>query len=496
MTKILLDCVVTAADPNKCSSNIQYLTFVKRTLDTREDVFFYWLIPDWITDADFSATYPQDDRVKYFRVPQHKDRTKEYLTLGKALDHAVAFNGGLWDFDVLLTMRTGLVPMLKMLATSPRSFKQSWMKQVWLLELMVLMEFKKTVLTFEQVTQDMFTLAGYLAADRAYIDSQVDKPCIARRARELLAPSQAIKVAQKLTVTGYATSTETSLKDPSQFPDPAGGKPFCIAHAGRMEKANRIAMINDVMVKHFVMKGSKVKLLVCTVSSGPKVFDTSVVDVQMASREEFWKLCKSEMHVVINMSEEGGSGMSLLEPMMMGVPAICGPRKFAEKSFGKDYPFLANSEVEAYGLVQAFYEDYAGMYAKWAAWHQTKFQDLVKERYDVASIYTLLDKDVEDFAAVDQRIRDETPGWRDNQMTLDVLAHVCDATEFVLSDVVSEMVAAKKMDKKMLDKLSGDDRDSRGLVWSTDFNKLRRVLSAFYGWTDASTKVGHLKRAV
>ena len=184
MTKILLDCVVTAADPNKCSSNIQYLTFVKRTLDTREDVFFYWLIPDWITDADFSATYPQDDRVKYFRVPQHKDRTKEYLTLGKALDHAVAFNGGLWDFDVLLTMRTGLVPMLKMLATSPRSFKQSWMKQVWLLELMVLMEFKKTVLTFEQVTQDMFTLAGYLAADRAYIDSQVDKPCIARRARE------------------------------------------------------------------------------------------------------------------------------------------------------------------------------------------------------------------------------------------------------------------------------------------------------------------------
>ena len=84
--KILIDCVVTAADPARCSSNIQFLTFVRRTLAARPDVFFYWLIPEWITAEQFDKTYPQDARVMYRRVPQHRDRTKEYLTVSKALD--------------------------------------------------------------------------------------------------------------------------------------------------------------------------------------------------------------------------------------------------------------------------------------------------------------------------------------------------------------------------------------------------------------------------
>ena len=493
--KILLDCIVTAADPAKCSSNIQFLTFVKRTLQKRDDVFFYWLIPEWIVQKDFLETYPQDPRVSYITAPQHKDRTKEYLTLGKALDDAVGFNGGMWDWDVLFTVRAGLASVLKMLATSPRSFKQSWMKQVWLLEAMVLMEFKRTVLTFEEDTQDLFTLTGYLAADHVFLTSQIDRTPILRRAQELLAPSRARKLPDKIVTVGYGQFVETQLKTPDQFPDPANGKPLCIAHAGRMEKANRIEEINSVMTKAFVLKGDRVKLLVCTVSSGPKTFDTDVIDVKTASREEFWRLAKTEMHVIINMSDEVGSALSLLEPMMFGVPGIIGPRQKVEDALGKDYPFVVSNEVEAFAYAKMFYDDYAGMYERFAKWAKEKFEPMMKYRMDEQSIYTRLDNAVAAFDATRLRISEDHPTWAKNGFVADILAHVGDAQEFVLEDVVKDMVEQKKADKKMLDKLQPGDRDTRGLVWSTDFNRVRRTLQTFHGWEDASVKVGHFRRA-
>ena len=67
--RILVDCVVTSADPAKCSSNIQFLTFVERTLASRPDVFFYWLVPDWLTPAQLEATYPHHPNVRYIPAP-------------------------------------------------------------------------------------------------------------------------------------------------------------------------------------------------------------------------------------------------------------------------------------------------------------------------------------------------------------------------------------------------------------------------------------------
>ena len=272
--KILIDVVVTSADPAKCSSNIQFLTFVKRTLAARDDVFFYWLIPEWIKPEDFEKTYPHDPRVKYLPVPQHRDRTKEYMTLSKPLDQAVAFNGDLWDFDVLLTMRTGMVPAMRLLMNSPRHAKLFWLKQVWLIEEMPLMDFKPTVMTINADVQDVYTLSGYLAADRVYILSYHEKQAIMQTARRFLTPSNVMKIGGKIKSVITGQFSDYRLKPASEFPDPDHGKPFCIAHSGRMEMANNIEVINDVMVKHFVMKGAKVRLLVTTVSDAIKAFDS------------------------------------------------------------------------------------------------------------------------------------------------------------------------------------------------------------------------------
>ena len=76
----------------------------------------------------------------------------------------------------------------------------------------------------------------------------------------------------------------------------------------------------------------------------------------------------------------------------------------------------------------------------------------------------------------------------------DILHHVGDAGELVIAEVIADMAAAHKVDKKMLDKLRPEDRDERGLVWSTAWNEYRVILQTFHGWRDASTVVGHLTK--
>ena len=140
--KFLVDCVVTSS-PSKCSSTVIFKTAVERLLAERNDVFFYWLIPSWLSEDD-KEFYPKDPRVKYLPTDQSKDRVREYLTLPRPLYEAVTFYGPCWDFDILLTMRTGLVPQLRLLMNSPRTHQKWWAKEVWLIDVMPLLKFKKT----------------------------------------------------------------------------------------------------------------------------------------------------------------------------------------------------------------------------------------------------------------------------------------------------------------------------------------------------------------
>ena len=234
--KVLLDPVLTG-EPGKCSTNVQFLTWVKRSLASRTDLLFYWLVPDWVTDEELQTVYPQDARVLYLRVPQHKDRTKEYLTLRDKMDALIAFNGELWDFDILLTVRTGLVPLMRLISTSPRQWGATWLKQFWVIEEMPLMDFKPTVMTIDEDVQDRFTLEGYLAADRVWMISYHEKGQVLTRARDFYAPSQVKSLTAKISQVVTSQFTDFRLKDPSEYYRRDGDKPFCIAHAGRMEKA-------------------------------------------------------------------------------------------------------------------------------------------------------------------------------------------------------------------------------------------------------------------
>ncbi len=492
--KMLFDVILTA-EPDRCSTNFQFLTFANRLLKERNDVFIYWMVPDWVTDEQLAAIYPQDERVLYITYPQFKDRTREYLTLNSKLDNALAFNGQFWDFDVVVTVRHGLVPLMKLIMTAPRGANIRWLKEIWLIDEMPLMDFKRTVAKFDPDVQDLFCISGYLAADKVWSLGYHEPAEIVARARDFYAPSVVMNLHKKMKAVCTTKFSDFSLLSEDRYFKPGGEKKFCISYVGRMEGANRIKEVDDLMRKTFVLKGDRVRLLVCTQSRVLKVFDQSVIECLQPNREQFWKYAKEDMHVSVMLNIEGGFILSLLELLMFGVPTVVLEAPWSVALLGKNYPLFVKSEIQAYALCKLFYDDYAGMYAKFADWCVNEFRLLFEQRFKTDMLYDLMMHEVDRFSTeIPKRFADNHPGKASTTVTSLIQKYYADKGELVLFDAIKELEEKGELDD-LARKLDADDRDHRGLTFSSNWNEFRVALQVFHSWKDASVKTGHLVRS-
>ena len=267
--RILLDPVLTA-HPSRCSTFIQFATLMQRWTAARNDVFFYCLLADWDLPKGELDWLPQHPNIRYIRVPQHPDRTKEYFTLRNEIDHLISFNGELWDFDILITVRAGLAALYKLLVTSPRQLGVRYLKQVWVIENMPVMSFKGSVMVIDPDVQDRFTLDGYLAADRVTMMSYHEKAGAMRIARKFYAPTVVLELERKIKEVLPAQFSEFKLKDPAHWFEPDKDHRFCIAYVGRLAAAGtNIDKIYNVMTNQWIIHGGdRVRMVVCTVSRG------------------------------------------------------------------------------------------------------------------------------------------------------------------------------------------------------------------------------------
>jgi glycosyltransferase involved in cell wall biosynthesis len=493
--KILLDPILTAM-PKGCSTTVQFVRFVEQilTVEQREDVFFYWIVPDWVPPEEF-RWYPQHDHIRYIRVPQHKDRTKEYLTMRDELDYILAFNGDFWDFDIVLTVRSGLVPLMRLLATSPRLSNQTWMKEFWLIEEMPLMKFKKTVMNIDPPVQDRYTIEGYLAADRVYILSEHEKAGIIQSAKNYFSPSTVLELADKIKVFVPVKYDNFEKKPPERLFTAGTGMKFGIGYAGRMEMANNIEVINDIMEKQFIVKGDDVHLIVCTVSQIIKEFDNKIVDIRFATREEFWDLARNDMHVLIMMPKGGSFNMSLLEPLMLGTPAIVLDADWSRPMLGENYPFYVKNKTEAYALLMLFYRKYEQMYKQFLDWHKKWFVPTYTEWFRDRLLATMLSKAVDEYQKkMKELIRPAYKVRSENPVVHTIMDWVKDRPDFVLFDVIREIQRMTNDLPILESKTAPRDRDRRNLIWSTDWYSFKWIFKEFFGYDDASTVVGHFKK--
>lgn len=495
-TKVLLDPIYSAM-PSRCSSATKVKKMVEDTLKVREDVFFYWLIPDYMFKEDDAtlkefAWLPKHDNIRYIPFDYSKDRMKAYRTLPDELVQLIAFDGELWDTDLVITMRAMLVPNMKILMTSPRQTKADYLKKVLVFEEMPVMDFKPTVAVSCADIQDRETVSGYLAADWVLITIDYEKQGILRGALETYQPTVVRELDRKVTVANPATNVFWDSKAPEhRF---KGDRPFCIGHVGRMGNMERLEDVYEVMEKHWITKGAaRIRALFTTVTTGIKKTPPDFVEVQHPPREQFHKILKEEMDLVYYLSPEGGFGLGFFEVLFFGVPMLVTRKPWTESLLGKDYPFFATSVQEVYAMTKIWYEDYEGQYARFREWVDTK----LKARFEKGGIYERSYYDEVQIAIdctnqVTSQFKEKSPGKKNMLLAREVDRYVQGKDEFILKDVLIRLTHDKVLSSKIEEKLN--EPDNFGVVWATPWNEVRQVLKAFYGWEDASPAVGHFRR--
>ena len=486
--KILFDCIVTKHPANMCSTTIQFMRLTQRLLQL-PNVYIYWPIPEW---SDETSGYPVSDRIKYFKVPQSNDRTREYNFVRPWLEEAISFAGPYWDWDILITVRTAQVPMLKVMSISPRQKgRQEWTKRVYLLEEMPIISEKKTVSQSSPDVQDRMAIEGYLAADAVFIPSYHEKAMVLKVAKDHFTPSRLLDLRSKVKEVCLLSTGVFELKDAYKW-RPSCGRKLTVAFVGRLEAvAAMLDTVGSLMKNLFILKGDTLACKVLSISApgvrGEKFFDKDAVDILHLDRDAFWAMARQELDVGVYFHVDGGLLMSIFEPVSFGMPAIVRDASWSRSVFGDSYPFYATSEVQAYGLVAAFTEDYEGMYAKFSKWYTEWFVPTYTKRLQEDNLYTLL---MGLITTPTEESEKDLGNLKNNEIVRLLAEH--GGEDFVLLDLIQSLgkthlrTLASKVDKA---------HDELGLVWSTSWNDFRLALIEYFGYVDAGVSTGHLRKA-
>jgi hypothetical protein len=483
--KILFDPIPTG-DINRCASYVKMKACMLEALK-QPDVFCYFFVPDKMKPEE-QAFLPENPRVRY--IPTHflEDRFKNYWFPSDAWQRQVAFNGELWDADMVVTNRTIQCPFLKFAIYRPGT---KWLrKSLFLIEDMPIMSFKIGMSSSRPRENDMATLMGYLSADRTCISAFWEKALILDEARKYFSFSNVRLLQQQIIETSPSKVPLPVLK-----PEQAryhGQRKFTLSYAGRMIGSMRIEDSFDAMLNSWIMGGNDIRLILCTVSKNHgrvqhDIFDQ--IEEYRPQREEFWRIMREEADLGVFMSVGEDYSMTMLEPLLQGTPLIIRRSDDVVASIGKEYPFLVANSTEAYAVMKAFKQDYTAQYQKFAQWSQGPFTALMQHRNDHACLTDIF---VQSIAELRE-------------------AQAIETHDFDGNDVVTELVKAAPTDKPFrITKLIGQIENTGvlrfPLAWKEvkQFEGLRYGFSTHFdiyrhgllrqGFVDAGTEVGMMKR--
>ncbi len=493
--KVLIDPIYSST-PSHCASALKAWRIVHHTLVTmgRTDIFFRLLVPENLTQEEIDW-FPQHENLQLIPYPYSKDRMREYQIFAREYDDKLAFNGSLWDNDVVITMRTQQVPNMQVVMTSPRHSSMTWLKKVLVYEEMPVMSFKPTVGVSNVTAQNMATAIGYLAADKVFITIQHEKQGIIDTARGFLAPRKIGELMSKIQVASPVKIETFEIKQ-EQYRFKRGERAFCLGYTGRMTNSmSRLETVYEVAEKNWILKGDKgFRMVFSTVTKGIKMTPPEFAEVMHLPREQFWKLIRTELDLVICMDIDAGFGMSFFEPILFGTPMIVADKEWSRALLGNEYPFFVKNMAEAYTVVGAFHDNYEKQYARFSEWQQTKMKAIFSPGglYE-HNLYDLMHAELATFEADCMgRYREQFPNKKDNEIVQHIVSKVEGREDFVIHAVLKELD-----DDGIFGGLSRKlewGREDSGIVWATPWNDFRIALKAHYGFVDASNTVGHLRR--
>lgn len=497
MVKLLFDPIVTN-DPRFCSMVFKMQEASRYLLKTRDEVFIRFLLPDdqepganWVIDQDWLL---QDPRLEYVKHSVWRDRMKEYYRFSDQLNFLTRFNGPLWDTDIVVTARIPAVAHILANLTSMRR-RRVWSRKVVTVEDMPVLNFKLCVTQSQPAVQDLQHVCGYLAAHRNLFFSFWEKDAMLQVAREWLSPSRVRALAAKSFDSSPIQVQGVKLK-PADFVQSTAtrDKPFTVAYTQRFEAVHRRSV--DVMrlfERQWVYRGGKHKMRFISTSNSRATdmvgdVDTDFIEFKRPPREEFWRMMREEVDVVVVMSIDDAYPLSMIEPLLNGTPCVILGAPYARKTIGADYPFFCDGEQTAYGLVKAFFDDYAGMYATFARWSKEKLEPLMLARNQTwfpLHLNQMIDQHIEDCRVGIGKVQVE------NALMDLLMARGGDEWHF--EELVKRLYKAKEVGT-LAEQLVGRTRMLLTSSFATCINDFRLRLIYNHGYKDAGVAPGHFAR--
>jgi len=490
--KILLDPIYTTL-PSRCASTIKMVRVFEHLSEKYDDAYFYWIVPNDLPAEELNWL-PQSDRIMYIplQMDEELDRYKQYSRLAFDLENVIAFDGDYWDWDILVTNKSAMVPLYRMICCKPRAQRLKWCRKIVILEDMPMMSFKGFVQTPPGDYSDYLTMLGYLTADKVAICAYWEKAKIMELAKKHFSPSSARKIGNNIVEATPSLFHDVQFKSKKTVEATINRKkPFTISFSGRLVKGHRMEEILDIMSKHWIMRNNDKHPVNCVLTSASKGVGAGIkvpefVNVVPAPREEFWRIVKEESDVGVFLSVEEDYSMSVIEPLTMGLPIAVYKCEWSVASLGEEYPFFIKNAKEAYGVIKAFYDDYATQYKKFVGWSRNHFLPLLLERNKE---YTpeIVDTQVEQW-------KKDLKEWGENNTTqndlVDRLPEFLEGGQPTIFEAVEAMALTYGDVTTFLEKATTGIRSKYRLVYSTDWNSVRLTLMSKHGLKDTGVAPG------
>jgi hypothetical protein len=156
----------------------------------------------------------------------------------------------------------------------------------------------------------------------------------------------------------------------------------------------------------------------------------------------------------------------------------------------QQYPVYVKGMKETYAWIREFYLNYDKWYQVWEEYHQNILTPMFKPggKYGTSMYRVIADH----FVCHAHKQQDYVQEYFKSKATgipAQIAEFVKDRQQFVLFDVIKEMDCFDVLERKT----HAGDRETRRIIFSTDWSEMRMVLKHFFGWKDGK-KVGEFVR--
>jgi hypothetical protein len=324
--------------------------------------------------------------------------------------------------------------------------------------------------------------------------SMASRGMLLTEARKWLAPSVVRQLEKKIvsaTPIQFATPTPKSMDYVESVA--SGKKQFTCALTQRLSgKIDRRDAVLEAFEKEWIRYGTTQSRIIVTTNS-PTVVEAykdkkPFAEFMRCNRELFWKIMKEEADVCFSCSTDEDYPLSLLEPLAMGVPAVLWKAEYVPATYGESYPFIVSTDIQMFGMIQAFKDDYKGMYARFLDWFNGWFVPTMSQRNDLWFVPQV----VADVKVHDQRLATALQDKADQSVVslLDKWGRE-HGNEIRFGDALVDLEKQGKV--AHLGDLYHRNREMISYAMGTSWNTYRQGLIHSCGWVDASQETGHLR---